>query len=266
MQFPQLWQQPLNERVVSSPSSTFTIEETPALSDIPVLAPVEYRRTPTPLPPAVPAMPSAVPQAAPQADRELRLRPLASLQTGTGDIPDPERVRADLVYFYDLLPAADGLTVYARNVALRSDPAPEIVSQTESWFNNVNIGVMYALSEHHSIGIEAGQEAFPQRFTGIENNQPVRYGQNPMAYWATAVYQLNGSAILPHVHPFAQLQFGGAFELGALTRAAVGLKFKPFDRIAIVVGAEGSMLMYRFQNNWFQTDKIGMTYGVAYDF
>ena len=39
-----------------------------------------------------------------------------------------------------------------------------------------------------------------------------------------------------------------------------------FDRIAIVVGAEGSMLMYRFQNNWFETNKLGMTYGISYEF
>jgi len=262
MQFPQLLQNDLNERVVSAPASTLAIEETPALGDIPISVPVQYSRIATPLPAAV----TVSQKAAPRMERELTLRPLVSLQSRSNELPDPDHVRADQVYFYDLLPSDNGLTLYARNVALRSDPAPEIVSQSEPWFRNVNIGLMYGLSEHHSIGIEGGQEAFSQRFDGIENGRSVGYGQNPMAYWLTAVYQFNGDALLPHVHPFAQVQLGGAFDLGGLARAAVGLKFKPFDRIAIVVGAEGSMLMYRFQNNWFQTDKIGMTYGVAYEF
>jgi hypothetical protein len=94
----------------------------------------------------------------------------------------------------------------------------------------------------------------------------VRYEQNPLAYWATAVYQFNGDALLPHVHPFVQFQVGGAFQLGGLARATAGIKFKPFERIAIVMGAEGSMLLYRFQGSWFQTDKLGLTYGLAYEF
>jgi hypothetical protein len=130
----------------------------------------------------------------------------------------------------------------------------------------MNLGVMYAIGDNHAIGIEGGREPFSQHFFGYENGVRVRYEQNPLAYWATAVYQFTGAPLLPHVHPFAQLQAGGVIDLGPLARATLGLKFKPFDRIAVIVGAEGSVLMYRFQNNWFNTNKLGMTYGVSYEF
>lgn len=270
----------VTERVVSTPSTVLTIEETPALTDIPITAP--FKRYSAAPPAAAPT--ATVENAAVMRDVDLAslgFHPVASLSSEGLATLEPARIREGQVYFYDLLPTPDGVTLYARNVALQSDPAPEVQSQRESWFRNVNLGVMYSLSEHHSIGLEAGQEAFPQTFTGltetgtrtssqlltgIEGGMPVRIEQNPLAYWATAVYQFNGDALLPHVHPFLQLQVGGAFRLGGLGRASAGLKFKPVERIAIVVGIEGSMLMYRFQDNWFQTNKLGMTYGLAYEF
>ena len=258
------------ERVVSIPSTVLTIEETPALADIPI--PTTFVQRPSAQVRTASARTASVQPVADAALRDVTLaslgfHPVASLSAGkTVDASEPARIREHQVYFYDLLPAPDGITLHARNVALQSDPAPRTLSQSEPWFRNVNLGLMYALSEHHSIGIEAGQEAFPQNFSGIEDGVHVRYEQNPLAYWATAVYQFNGDALLPHVHPFAQLQIGGALRLGGLGRVSAGLKFKPFDRIAIVVGAEGSMLMYRFQQDWFQTSKLGMTYGIAYEF
>lgn len=263
-----------SERVVSVPPTMVEIQETPALGDLPV-ASVPARN-------ALPAA-SAPAQEQASANRDLRIfdardldmRPIAALTASEKAAPEPERIRAGDVQFFDLIPAPDGVTLYARNVALRSDPSPAVVSQSEPWFHNMNIGALYALSDHHAIGIEGGQEAFPQTFSGIEGGRSVRYEQNPMAYWATAVYQFNGDALLPHVHPFAQAQAGGAFGqavnggmywLGPLARATLGVKLRPFERIAIVAGLEGTMLLYRFQGSWFDTNKLGLTYGVSYEF
>ncbi|MFZ1731832.1 MAG: hypothetical protein WBQ23_16445 [Bacteroidota bacterium] len=250
------------ERVVSAPSGSIVIEESAPVADLPVVPanPVQHRSplaAPAPIAASVPAVVQV---------REVTPRDMQLLAEAVREPEAPGRVRADQVQFYDLIPNPDGITFYARNVAMRSDPSPTVVSQTDSWFSNMNLGVMYAIGDHHAIGIEGGREAFSQHFFGSEYGLPVRYEQNPLAYWATAVYQFTGEPLLPHVHPFAQLQAGGAFDLGPLGRATLGIKFKPFDRIAVVVGAEGSVLMYRFQNNWFSTNKIGMTYGVSYEF
>lgn len=254
------------ERVVSLPATVLTVEETPALADIAVSAPAPAL--------TAAAMPQAVSSALPaenalpvvRDDGEvLALRPLGTLVKGDRK-RDVRYLRGGQLHMYEVVPIPTGLTLQVRNVALRANPAPRTITQSEPWFRNVNLGLMYALSDHHSIGVEAGQESFPQNFNGIEDGGAVRYEQNPLAYWATAVYQFNGDALLPHVHPFAQVQLGGAFKLGGLARVTAGIKFKPFERIAIVVGAEGSVLMYRFQDTWFQTDKLGLTYGLAYEF
>jgi len=265
------------QRVVSVPPTTLEIQETPALGDLPVAAPAAA----IPANRAAAAAAEVQEQASPSRDmrildaREPGTRPIAALTPLETPAPEPERIRAGDVQFFNLVSPPDGVTLYARNVALRSDPAPAVVSQSEPWFHNMNIGALYALSDHHAIGIEGGQEAFPQTFSGLEGGRSVRYEQNPMAYWATAVYQFNGDALLPHVHPFVQAQAGGAFGqaasggmywLGPLARATLGIKLRPFERIAVVAGVEGTMLLYRFQGSWFDTNKIGLTYGVSYEF
>ncbi len=250
------------ERVVSTPGETVVIEEPAPISDlaIPPASPARSAVTP-----AMRENPSALLPPAVEV-RDVTPRDLELLAAAVAAPEQPGRVRNEQVRFYDLIPRPDGVTFYARNVSMRSDPSPTVVSQSDPWFSNMNVGVLYALGDNHAIGIEGGREAFSQHFFGTELGMRVRYEQNPLAYWATAVYQFTGDALLPHVHPFAQLQAGGAFDLGPLARATLGLKFRPFDRIAVVVGAEGSVLMYRFQNNWFSTNKVGMTYGVSYEF
>lgn len=248
------------ERVVRTPADPVFIEQPAPLADLPT-APARHAS-------------AAVTEAATPFDAEFTVRAvtprditlLASAIDETAPPAPPAQVRTDQVRFYDLLPAPDGVTLYARNVALRSDPAPTVVSQSEPWLRNVNLGVLYAIDEHHAIGFEGGREPFSQNFHGIEHGVGVRYEQNPLAYWATAVYQFSGDPLLPHVHPFFQIQAGGALELGALGRATLGLEFRPFDRIAVLVGAEGSLLLYRFQTNWFSSNKLGMTYGLSYEF
>lgn len=248
------------ERVVSSPSDIVVVEETAPLADLTVTT----QRSSAPA--AAPSATSTVATAPVVQEREVTLRDMQLLAAALSEQEAPGRVRGGQVYFYDLLPTPDGVTFHARNVALRSDPAPSVVSQSEPWFRNVNLGLMYALDDHHAVGIEAGRESFSQHFNGLENGMGVRYEQNPLAYWATAVYQFTGEPLLPHVHPFIQLQAGGAFEIGGLGRATLGIKFRPFDRIAVIAGAEGSLMVYRFQSNWFSTNKVGMTYGLSYEF
>ena len=261
--FPQPAQQ-TTERVVTTPAGTLAIAEIPALSDLPVSAPAA-KRTVTAVPLQLNPAPLVLTDEAID-EVQLDMRPIASIDEHGLEAPKTRYISGRQVYLRDVVPVPQGWTVQLRNVALRANPAPMTISQSEPWFRNLNVGLMYALAENHAIGIEGGQEAFPQNFNGIEDGGAVRYEQNPLAYWATAVYQFNGDALLPHVHPFVQLQVGGAFRLGGLGRATAGLKFKPFDRIAIVLGAEGSLLVYKFQDTWFQTDKLGLTYGLAYDF
>jgi hypothetical protein len=251
------------ERVVSVPPATIVLEEIPALADLPVATAVTTHNNDdaTPVAP-IPVQASPPPAAAQRnvltaPERDITPHRLAGRTFAGGEGRYPDRVNATQVRFFDILPTPDGLTLYARNIALQSDPAPTMLSQHESWFHNVNLGLLYALDKHQAIGIEAGREAFSQHFSGMEDGLPVFYEQNPLVYWATAVYQLTGDAMLPHVHPFLQVQAGGAFHLGPLGRAMAGFKLKPYDRLAVIVGMEGNILMYRFQNNWFSTKKTG---------
>ncbi len=160
-----------------------------------------------------------------------------------------------------------GVLISARNTSARSNPSPTVLSQNDPVIANLNLGLMYRLGDSHLVGIEIGHEAFSMQFSGIDNGHNVAYEQNPLAWWTTLAYQYSGGQIfVPTLRPYIQAQIGGAIELGPMARASAGIKFQPFSQVSFLLGAEGTVLMYRFQNNWFNSRKLGITYGMSYEF
>ncbi|MAT40497.1 MAG: hypothetical protein CL946_12950 [Ectothiorhodospiraceae bacterium] len=136
-------------------------------------------------------------------------------------------------------------------------------------FMNMRGGIFYRLSENHLIGLEAGKENFPQLFSGkYAPGRTVSYDQNPTKVWITAAYryQTGELSMIPGLRGFLQTNAGGALELGGLGRGIVGVQYDLAPGLLIQVGAEGSMLIYEFQDTWFTTSKYGLNYGFALQF
>ncbi len=204
-----------------------------------------------------------VASAAPVSD--ISPRPAASFQT-RGE-PDLRGVRAPFVAYVNLLRITpDGMVMYARNSSLQTQPSTVIGSGSSFPLADMNLGALLPLSSRHYVGLEFGRETFPQSFSGTLRGASVQYEQSPAAYCVTAVYQFNAGELLPLIRPYWQLQVGGAYNLGPLAKAGIGVAIRPFDRIAVLVGAEGSILAYKFQDRWFDTRKLGLTYGLRYEF
>ena len=72
--------------------------------------------------------------------------------------------------------------------------------------------------------------------------------------------------MIPGLRGFLQTNAGGALELGGLGRGIVGVQYDLAPGLLIQVGAEGSMLIYEFQDTWFTTSKYGLNYGFALQF
>lgn len=160
-----------------------------------------------------------------------------------------------------------GFVLQVRNASARSYPVSSMPSQYDPAITNMSIGVMYRLSDRHALGIEVGQEAFAQQFSGRNGPYAVTYEQNPLAFWATASYRLTAESFVSTVLvPFVQVDLGGALQIGPLGRAYAGFEIRPVQNIAFLLGVEGSVLYYRFQNQWFNTQKLGLTYGLSYGF
>lgn len=159
------------------------------------------------------------------------------------------------------------LQLHLRGVAAQSMLQIDVPAQSYPWFQNTAIGALYALSEHHAVGAEFGQEEFVQRYHGKENGQNVYYEQRPLLLWVGAAYQYTAEPIttLGDIRPFGRLVVGGT-QTGPLARGLVGLQYRPDARVTFSLGFEGSMLAYQFQNAWFSSEKIGVSYGVSLSF
>ena len=140
------------------------------------------------------------------------------------------------------------------------------VAKQTSFMENVNLALLYQLSSQHSVGVEIGSESFPMSFEGMRNGQLIRYEQQPVSTWAGITYRhafapIGNSAFTP----FAQGLLGGS-QFGPLGRVAGGIQYSPSGPLTFILGIEGSAMAYSFQNTWFTSSKLGLTYGMAVKF
>ena len=159
-------------------------------------------------------------------------------------------------------------SVEYRTLASRSYPDATISSKSDPWFSNMSIALLYALNDHHKIGLEAGQEAFPQHYSGTENGNNVRYEQNLLTQWIVAAYRyrINGFDFLGRIDPFVSVGVGATVQAWPLGRSSIGIEYSPEEHLAFRLGIDGSILFYPFQSAWFSTKKLGLTYGVSIGF
>lgn len=131
------------------------------------------------------------------------------------------------------------------------------------WYENFAVAFLYQTSEKHAFGVEIGSEAFPQRFEGQSNGQTIRYEQRPSSIWWGGLYRFTAGALgKTAFSPFVQPLAGGT-QYGLLGRLTLGMQYSPTGPLSFIVGVEGTMLGYKFQDSWFTSSKLGLTYGMA---
>ena len=143
---------------------------------------------------------------------------------------------------------------------------PVNVAPQSALAENVNLALLYQLSPKHQIGVEVGNETFPMSFDGSRNGQLIRYEQQPVSTWAGITYRYSFAPIgSSNFTPFAQGLLGGT-QFGPLGRLAGGLQYSPAGPLTFMLGVEGTTMAYTYQNQWFTSSKIGLTYGMAIRF
>jgi hypothetical protein len=152
----------------------------------------------------------------------------------------------------------------ARAYSANSSVAVDVPSKSNPWFSNMGVSLSYNLSQKHSLGIEVGQEAFPQSFTRTQYEEILAQEQNPMLAWfgATYKYSMMNWFIPDILFPYVQV-LGGVTKVGPLGRAQIGIQYRPDKRVSFSLGAEGSVLWYNVQGKVYDTKKLGLTYGVS---
>lgn len=168
-------------------------------------------------------------------------------------------------------------------------PATDAPAQTP--LQNIALGVYFALTEHHTVGIEGGNEPFltAVRFnstfttaatdTGSVSTSLLPSGTTPTTRkdeyrqsssnrtWFGAAYQYNADVwdVLGGVQPLARLTLGGG-EMGAVGRTLVGARFMAKEHFSLMVAGEGAAVASQLQGAWNFTPRLGVTLGLSVKF
>jgi anti-sigma factor RsiW len=153
-----------------------------------------------------------------------------------------------------------------RGFTSRSFPEFTLDPLTDPPLNNIAIGMLYNLSDHHALGVEFGQEHFMQRYEGTANGGHVTFDQNYLALWGGAVYQYRFGRIeeFGGIEPVARGMVGG-MRTGPLGRLTLGAQLD-YGRVVFMAGAEGALAVYTYQGRWFASRTLGATYGFSIQF
>ncbi len=160
-----------------------------------------------------------------------------------------------------------GLKLQLRGFTTRSVPNLDLASAADPTLNNMGIALLYPLDRGTQIGIEIGQESFMQDFIEKDGPLNLRHEQNYLAFWAGAFYQYSVDQIdfLGGLTPFARY-FAGGTKVGPLSRLMVGAELSINERLSFLLSAEGTLLLYRSQEDWYTTRKVGLSYGLSFNF
>ena len=179
---------------------------------------------------------------------------------------EPRMLQATALTPINLRPVKyPSLLVQVRGMNGSSMTDVSVPAQT-AWYDNMSIGLLYQLSDRNTVGLEFGNESFAMAFEGERNGQVIRYEQQPLSAWAGITYRHTlptiGSTAFA---PFGQVLLGGS-KYGPLGRLTAGIVYAPSGPLSFIFGLEGSTMAYQFQDSWFGTSKIGLTYGVSVRF
>lgn len=179
--------------------------------------------------------------------------------------PTPQTIRLATADLALRPPTRLPFTAQIRGMSLQPSLSTAVTEQS-TWYNNLGLALMYAMNERSALGFEVGNEAYPMVFEGDRNGQIVRYEQYPSTAWAGITYRYSGAAFgtLP-ISPYGQVLVGGS-KFGPMGRLQAGLQYAPAGPLVFLLGVEGSAMTFTYQNAWYVSPKLGLTYGMAFRF
>jgi len=162
-------------------------------------------------------------------------------------------------------PEETPIVAEVRGFAATSYPRFDLASPSSSPFRSIAVGGYYELGEHDAVGVEVGRENVFQGYTRTIGGTTARYEQNYLATWVAGVYQYSLAELRQlEVQPFARVGLG-AVATGPMGRGTVGVRYS-IGPYSMMVGAEGSYFLYRYDGEWLSTKKLGITAGASIHF
>lgn len=167
--------------------------------------------------------------------------------------------------FGSQISAVQNFTLNMRSLSSNSMNENNLSAPLQNSAIEINVALLYRLSENDAIGVEFGRENFLQQFTGTEKGLSVRYEQSYSALCAGASFQHKFDIDDEVVEPFTRMMIGGT-SVGPLGKCLLGLGFSLSDEFTVSTGIEASYLLFQYQQQWFSTQKLGVVLGTSLKF
>ncbi len=146
--------------------------------------------------------------------------------------------------------------------ALPKARLPDVIT---SAFNNRGLSFLYNLNERYLVGLDIRQESFYTEYKGTEPDSMLYqyYQQSNFTTFGVKarLYPWQENAIKPYVQLGAGLNKGGA-----VLRPFLGVKYEPYPDLSFTGGLEYSWFLYKHQESWYISSKIGLSYGLSIKF
>lgn len=128
----------------------------------------------------------------------------------------------------------------------------------------MEIEAAYRFDAHHALGIAFGEKVFSQEFYRITTDSLFIIQQQPSFSYGGAFYRFT-LPLSERFAPQATLHVGGT-TVGPVLGARIGVAFSPLAHFQMLFGGNGSLLIYKLDQNVFNSYSLGLYYGLRYSF
>jgi hypothetical protein len=141
----------------------------------------------------------------------------------------------------------------------------KINTNSVSPFFNTMCALSYSIYDDFKIGLNIRNESFYQHFNGKDKLTQYTEVDQQQRFTSVAAFGRKNIRISDRFNPILQFDIGFANNLNIL-RLGSGVEYKYSDNLSFILGVEFSGLFYKYYNNSFYSSKLGLNYGIIYNF
>lgn len=144
-------------------------------------------------------------------------------------------------------------------------PSANIFPDKYSRLNNLNINLLYEISERFKAGLGFSQETFHTVYEGTEADGSIyKYYQQPNL----STFSLVGKYIpfeYKKIAPYLQAGIGFN-QTGYVFSPSIGAELRLYPSLSFIFGLDYKLMGFTHQNQWYSAKKYGFRYGFSFNF
>ncbi|MDX9789808.1 MAG: hypothetical protein WC313_02060 [Candidatus Kapaibacterium sp.] len=150
-------------------------------------------------------------------------------------------------------------SIQLRRMSSISSYPPNVINNEDNFLSDNTIGAMYRINNDFSLGIEVGNERYPQEFS--YNN--LNYTQTPEIYWYGVALRWQPQEFLIPYKLNVYVNLTTAYSsVGTVIKPHVGFIYNITSHVSIFTGLESSNLIYTVGGDIYNSRKLGITGGL----